>query len=150
MTNQDVPLPQTEVADAESILFDAGLTQRRAVMGYPFVDRALARTADTESAALQDFVTAHIWGGLWTRPGLPNRDRSLLNIGILTALRAHEELAGHIRGALTNGLTRDEITEAVIHTAGYCGAPAALSAMTVAQQVFDLLCPPNKTPHDKA
>ncbi len=67
------------------------------------------------------------------------RDRSLLNLGILTALRAHEELAGHVRGALNNGLSRGEIVEAIVHTTGYCGAPAALSAMKVVQQVFDEL-----------
>lgn len=106
-------------------------------MGDDFVDRALARTDGTESAEIQAFVTEHVWDAVWNRPGLQRRDRSLLNIGILTALRATEELAGHVRGALTNGLTRAEITEAIIHTVGYCGAPAALSAMRVAQQVFD-------------
>ncbi|MFD6455914.1 carboxymuconolactone decarboxylase family protein, partial [Nocardia sp. NPDC060220] len=73
------------------------------------------------------------------RPGLDRRDRSLLNLGILTALRAHDELAGHVRGALNNGLTRAQITESIIHTAGYCGAPAALAAMRIAQQEFDQL-----------
>lgn len=106
-------------------------------MGDDFVDAALARTDGTPSATLQQFVTEHVWDAVWNRPGLERRDRSLLNIGILTALRAHEELVGHVRGALTNGLTQDEIVEAIVHTAGYCGAPAALSAMKVAQQVFD-------------
>lgn len=69
--------------------------------------------------------------------GLNRRDRSLLNIGMLVALRATEELRGHVRGALTNGLTREEITETIIHSSGYCGAPAALSAMKVAQQVLE-------------
>ncbi|GAA4641416.1 carboxymuconolactone decarboxylase family protein [Gordonia humi] len=117
--------------------FHTGLTVRREVMGDEFVDRALARTDGTESAELQRFVTEHVWDAAWNRPGLARRDRSLLNIGMLIALRAHEELTGHIRGALTNGLTREEITEAVIQTAGYCGAPAALSAMKVVQAVFD-------------
>lgn len=117
--------------------YDAGLANRRAVMGDDFVDRALARTEGTESAMMQTFVTEHVWGGVWSRPGLARRDRSLLNIGILIALRAHEELAGHVRGGLHNGLTRAEMVEAVVQTAGYCGAPAALSAMKVVQQVFD-------------
>ena len=123
--------------DAAADAYAAGLSVRRDVMGDEFVDRALARTDGTESEPLQRFVTEHVWGAVWTRPGLDRRSRSLLNLGILTALRAHEELAGHVRGALTNGLTRDEIVEAVIHTAGYCGAPAALSAMRVVQQVLD-------------
>ncbi len=118
---------------------DDGMAVRREVMGDDFVDRALARTQGTESAELQRFVTEHVWGGIWTRPGLARRDRSLLNLGMLIALRAHEELAGHVRGALTNGVTRDEIVEAVVHTAGYCGAPAALSAMRVVQQTFDAM-----------
>nr|WP_040530841.1 carboxymuconolactone decarboxylase family protein [Gordonia rhizosphera] len=118
---------------------DDGMTVRREVMGDDFVDRALARTEGTESAELQRFVTEHVWGGIWTRPGLARRDRSLLNLGMLIALRAHEELAGHVRGALSNGVTRDEIVEAVVHTVGYCGAPAALSAMRVVQQTFDAM-----------
>lgn len=117
--------------------FQNGLTVRREVMSDEFVDRALARTDETESADLQRFVTEHVWDAVWNRPGLARRDRSLLNIGILSAIRAHEELAGHVRGALTNGLTREEISEAVIHISGYCGAPAALSAMKVVQSVFD-------------
>ena len=74
---------------------------------------------------------------MWNRPGLAKRDRSLLNIGMLVALRATEELRGHVRGGLENGLTREEITEAVIHASGYCGAPAALSAMRVVQEVLE-------------
>lgn len=121
--------------------FMDGLATRRTVMGDEFVDRALARTSDTESEELQRFITEHVWDGIWNRPGLTRRDRSLLNIGMLTALRANEELAGHVRGALTNGLTRDEIVEAVIHTSGYCGAPAALSAMRTVQEIFDRVKP---------
>ncbi|MHC3001328.1 carboxymuconolactone decarboxylase family protein [Gordonia metallireducens] len=123
--------------DNASQSFRDGLDVRRQVMGDEFVDRVLARTEGTESAVLQQFVTEHVWDAVWNRPGLERRDRSLLNIGMLTALRAHEELAGHVRAALNNGLTRDEVVEAIVHTAGYCGAPAALSAMKVAQQVFD-------------
>lgn len=117
--------------------FDDGLDVRREVMGEQYVARALTGAENTDSAALQDFVTDTVWGGVWTRPGLDRRSRSLLNLGILIALRAHEELAGHVRGALRNGLTRTEITETVIHTAGYCGAPAALAAMRVVQKVLD-------------
>ena len=116
--------------------YDAGIQVRREVMGDDFVDAALSRNAGSDGEELQKHVTATVWGSVWTRDGLSKRDRSLLNIGMLVALRATEELRGHIRGALTNGLTREEITEAVIQSAGYCGAPAALSAMKVVQEVL--------------
>lgn len=111
--------------------FDAGIRVRREVMGDDFVDAALERNAGTDGEDLQRHITETVWGSVWTRDGLEKRDRSLLNIGMLVALRATGELRGHVRGGLRNGLTREEITEAVIQTAGYCGAPAALSAMKV-------------------
>lgn len=116
--------------------YDAGIEVRRSVMGDDFVDAALARNAGSDGEELQKHITATVWGSVWTRDGLSKRDRSLLNIGMLVALRATEELRGHVRGALANGLTRGEITEAIIHASGYCGAPAALSAMKVAQEVL--------------
>lgn len=130
------PHTTTSPSDADS-RYDAGIRVRREVMGDDFVDAALGRAAGTDGEELQEHVTATVWGSVWTRPGLNRRDRSLLNIGMLVALRATEELRGHVRGALTNGLTREEITEAIIHSSGYCGAPAALSAMKVAQQVLE-------------
>ena len=116
--------------------FDAGIRVRREVMGDDFVDAALERNAGTDGEDLQRHITETVWGSVWTRDGLEKRDRSLLNIGMLVALRATGELRGHVRGGLRNGLTREEIPEAVIHTAGYCGAPAALSAMKVVQEVL--------------
>lgn len=117
--------------------YDAGLSVRREVMGDEFVERALGNASGTDSEEIQRYVTEAVWGGVWTRPGLDRRSRSLMNLGMLIALRAHEELAGHVRASLRNGLTRTEITEAVIHTAGYCGAPAALAAMRVVQRVLE-------------
>lgn len=117
--------------------FEDGLEIRREVMGDTFVDAALERAAGSDGEALQKHVTETVWGSVWTREGLAKRDRSLLNIGMLVALRATEELRGHVKGALANGLTREEITEAIIHASGYCGAPAALSAMKVAQQALE-------------
>lgn len=114
-----------------------GFATRREVMSDAFVDRAMGRAEGTASEAIQYVVTENVWGNIWNRPGLGRRDRSLLNIGMLVALRANAELAGHVRGGLTNGLTREEITEAVIHASGYCGAPAALSAMKTVQEIFD-------------
>lgn len=120
-----------------STVFAHGAAMRRAVLGDSYVDSAITRTENTESASIQQFVTEHVWAAIWTRPQLDLRSRSLLTLGFLTALRAHDELAAHVRGALTNGLTREEITEAVVHAVGYCGAPAALAAMRVIQQTFD-------------
>ena len=117
--------------------YDTGIEIRRAVMGDDFVEAALDRNAGKDGEPLQNHITATVWGSVWNRPGLSRRDRSLLNIGMLVALRATEELRGHIRGGLANGLTREEITEAIIHSSGYCGAPAALSAMKVAQEVLE-------------
>ncbi|WP_199256639.1 carboxymuconolactone decarboxylase family protein [Mycolicibacterium mengxianglii] len=108
-------------------------------MGDGYVNDALARAAGTPAEGLQELVTTHLWGAVWARPGLDRRSRSLITIGVLAALRAdlEPELEGHVRGALRNGLSRREITEAVIHTAGYCGVPAALSAMRTVQRILD-------------
>ena len=116
--------------------YDAGIAVRREVMGDAFVDAALERNAGTDGEEIQRHITETVWGSVWTRPGLEKRDRSLLNIGMLVALRATGELRGHVRGGLRNGLTRTEIREAIIHASGYCGAPAALSAMKVAEEVL--------------
>lgn len=124
---------RTLPADAR---YDEGIRIRREVMGDDFVDAALARNAGSDGEPLQRHITETVWGSVWTREGLAKRDRSLLNIGMLVALRATGELRGHVRGALRNGLSREEIVEAVIHSAGYCGAPAALSAMSVVQEVL--------------
>ncbi len=126
----------TDTAAAKADLYEAGIQVRREVMGNDFVDAALQRNAGSDGEELQKHITATVWGSVWTREGLSRRDRSLLNIGMLVALRATEELRGHVKGGLANGLTREEITEAVIHTSGYCGAPAALSAMKVVQDVL--------------
>ncbi|GCE41840.1 carboxymuconolactone decarboxylase family protein [Rhodococcus sp. USK10] len=127
----------SEETGKRSPAVEAGLTVRREVMGPDFVERALTRTAGTDSEQLQEFVTEHVWDAVWNRPGLDRRSRSLLNLGMLIALRAHGELKGHVRGALRNGLTRTEIVEAVIHASAYCGAPAGLSAMAVVQEALD-------------
>ena len=113
----------------------AGMRVRRAVLGDEHVDRAVANTT-AFTADFQDFIARYAWGGIWTRPGLDRRSRSVIT---LTALIAHghfAELAMHLRGALNNGLTRDEIKEVLLQSAVYCGVPAANSAFAVAQQVF--------------
>ena len=113
-----------------------GTAVRRAVLGDAHVDRAIAQTTDF-TADFQDFITRYAWGEIWTRPGL---DRRLRSVVTLTALVAHghdRELAMHVRGALANGLSRDEIKEVLLQTAIYCGVPAANTAFAVAQHVFD-------------
>ena len=112
--------------------WDQGLEIRRAVVGDDYVDASLAKMDDF-NADLQDFVTRTAWGDIWSRPGLSRRDRSILNIGMLVALGKTEELALHLRGAVRNGLTKAEISECILQSAIYCGAPAALEATRVAR-----------------
>jgi 4-carboxymuconolactone decarboxylase len=117
--------------------YEAGMEIRRAVLGDEYVQRSLDSGAGRDGEPLQRLVTEHVWGSLWTRPGLDRRSRSLVNLGMLIALNQHHELAAHVRGALANGLSRDEIVEVVLHATGYCGAPAGLAAMRVVQGVLE-------------
>lgn len=118
-------------------IFNSGIKVRRAVLGDDYVDRSLERTQGTESESLQHVVTQNVWGTIWTRPGLEMRERSLINIGMLVAMNQHHELSIHIHGGIRNGLTRTQITEAIIQASVYCGAPSGLAAMRVAQSIFD-------------
>jgi 4-carboxymuconolactone decarboxylase len=115
--------------------FDAGMGIRRAVLGEEYVDASLAQSSGP-AEPLQKLVTEVVWGTIWARPGLDRRSRSLVNLGMLVALNQQHELGIHVRGALRNGLTQDEIIEVVLQTAVYCGAPAALAAMRTVQQVL--------------
>jgi 4-carboxymuconolactone decarboxylase len=116
--------------------YEAGLAVRREVVGSEYVDAALAQATEF-SEPIQTLVTEYCWGEVWTRPGLDRRSRSLLNLGMLTALNRSHELGVHVRGALNNGVTREEIREAFLQTAIYVGVPAALESFRVAQRVFD-------------
>ncbi len=114
----------------------AGLTVRTEVMGSEFVDRAMSNTtALTEP--LQDWLNEHAWGSTWQREGLPRQTRSLVTIAMLTALKAPAELKGHVRGALNNGCTIEEIQEVLLHSLVYCGAPAAQEAFRAAKEVIE-------------
>ena len=115
--------------------YDTGLEIRRTVLGDEYVDAALARQDDF-TAPFQDFITRYGWGEVWARPGLDRRTRSCLTVALLAALGHHRELAIHLRGALRNGVTPDELREVLIHTAIYAGVPAAHSAFAVAQEVL--------------
>jgi 4-carboxymuconolactone decarboxylase len=119
-------------------LFAKGLQTRREVLGADYVDQAI-KTADPFSLPLQEFVTQVAWGDVWNRPGLPRRDRSLLVLAMLVALNRPHELKLHLRGALNNGVTREEIREAFLQAAVYCGAPAAMDAFRTAREVFAAL-----------
>ena len=110
---------------------------RREVLGDEHVDAATARTTDF-TADFQDLITRYAWGEIWSRPGLARRERSMITLALLTALRS-DELALHVRGAVRNGLTREEIREVLLHSAVYAGVPAANHAFAVAQRVLDEL-----------
>jgi 4-carboxymuconolactone decarboxylase len=116
-------------------LFEQGLQTRREVLGDAYVDAALQNATDF-NIDLQELVTQYCWGDVWNRPGLDRRTRSFLNLAMLTALNRPHELKIHLRGAINNGLTRDEIKEAFLQAAIYCGVPAAVDAFRVATEVF--------------
>ncbi len=119
----------------ENANFLAGLKVRREVLGAEYVNKALAQV-DEFTEDLQQFVTEHAWGAVWTRDGLDRKTRSFLNLAMLTALNRPAELKLHVRGALNNGVTRDEMKEVFLQAAVYCGAPAGIEAFRVARQVF--------------
>ena len=113
-----------------------GMETRRAVLGDEHVDRAIERTSDL-TADFQDFITRYAWGEIWTRPGLDRRTRSCITLTALVALNRMDELAMHVRAAIRNGLSPDEIKEVLLQTAVYCGVPAANAAFAVAQRVLE-------------
>ena len=113
-----------------------GMKVRREVLGDAHVDRAIERTTEF-TADFQDLITRYAWGEIWARPGLDRRTRSCITLTALVALGRDEELAMHVRAALRNGLTPDEIKEVLLQSAVYCGVPAANSAFAIAQRVLD-------------
>jgi 4-carboxymuconolactone decarboxylase len=114
---------------------ERGMKVRREVLGDEHVDAAIERTTDF-TADFQDLITRYAWGEIWTRPGLDRRTRSCITLTALVALGKVEELEMHVRAALRNGLTQDEIKEVLLQSAIYCGVPAANSAFAVAQSVL--------------
>ena len=115
--------------------YERGMEVRRVVLGDAHVDRAVARTTDF-TADFQDLITRYAWGEIWTRPGLDRKTRSCITLTALVAGGHEQELAMHVRAALRNGLTPDEIKEVLLQTAIYCGVPAANSAFKIAQEVL--------------
>lgn len=115
--------------------FEQGLALRKQVLGSDYVEKSIAG-ADDFSRAMQELSTEYCWGAIWSRPGLSLRDRSLLNLGMISALDRPHELKLHIRGALRNGLSREEIREVLLQVAVYCGVPAGMASFQLAREVF--------------
>jgi 4-carboxymuconolactone decarboxylase len=115
--------------------YERGLAIRTAVLGEQYVSNAL-KSADQYSTPMQQLVTEYCWGAVWCRDGLDRKTRSFLNLAMLSALNRPHELETHVRGALNNGITREEICEAFLQVAIYCGVPVGLDSMRVARKVF--------------
>ena len=116
-------------------LLARGLQVRKEVLGKEYVENAM-KTANEFNQPFQEFLSEYCWGAVWTREGLPRKTRSMLNLAMLTALGKNHELKLHIKGALTNGVTRGEIREVFIQTSVYCGVPAGVEAFRCAKEVF--------------
>ncbi|WP_309682400.1 carboxymuconolactone decarboxylase family protein [Polaromonas sp.] len=116
--------------------FNKGLATRKQVMGQDFVDAAFGNATDF-TLPMQHYITRNAWGDVWQRPGLDLKTRSLITVAMLTALGKQHELKGHVRGALNNGVTREELQEVLLHASIYCGVPAAVEACRSAAEVVD-------------
>ncbi|KAH7393871.1 AhpD-like protein [Phaeosphaeria sp. MPI-PUGE-AT-0046c] len=126
-----------KVAEAHKTLFDEGIAVRRSVVGDAYVDASLARNSSSFSKPLSELVTEVGWGWIWSRPGLTRKQRSLLNLGMLCALNRSTELGVHVRGALKNGLSEEEIREALLQVGVYVGLPASMEAFRIAEKVLE-------------
>jgi 4-carboxymuconolactone decarboxylase len=115
--------------------FEKGLQTRREVLGADYVDSAI-KNADDFNMPMQDLVTEYCWNEIWNRPGLDRKTRSIINLAMLTALNRPHELKLHVRGAINNGLTKEEIREVFMQTAIYCGVPAAIDSFRNAKEMF--------------
>jgi len=115
--------------------YDKGLSIRKAVLGEDYVNRALAR-ADAFNKPLQDLVTEYCWGAVWGREGLSKRDRSMINLAMISILNRPHELKAHVRGAITNGVKKEEISEVLLQTAIYGGVPCAVDSFRIANEAF--------------
>jgi 4-carboxymuconolactone decarboxylase len=119
----------------EREMYEKGLGIRRDVLGAEYVDNALA-SADDFSRPLQELVTRYCWGEIWGRPGLDRKTRSIINLAMLSALNRPHEVKIHVRGAIRNGLTKQEIQEVLLQVAVYCGVPAGVDSFRSAREVF--------------
>lgn len=126
-------------------VFDAGMKVRREVLGDAHVDRAGANATEF-TQKFQDYITRSAWGSIWTREGLDRRTRSCITLAVLTALHCENEIPMHVRAAITNGLTPDEIGEVLLHTSVYAGVPAANAAFALAQKTLAEMGEPTAQP----
>lgn len=115
--------------------FEKGLKTRREVLGAEYVDSSI-NNADAFNMPLQELVTEYCWNEIWNRPGLDRRTRSIINLSMITALNRPHELKLHVKGAINNGLSKEDIQEIFLQTAIYCGVPAAIDSFRVAKEVF--------------
>jgi 4-carboxymuconolactone decarboxylase len=127
-----------EFSDTHQKTYDEGLAVRKEVLGEAHVERSLGKVTEF-SRPIQELVTEYCWGGIWTREGIDRRTRSMINLAMLTALNRSHELGVHVRGAINNGVTPEEIQEVLMQTAIYVGVPAALEAFRVAENVINEL-----------
>ena len=115
--------------------FEKGLAIRRAVLGADYVDKAMS-TADDFNRPMQELTTQYCWGEIWGRPGLDRRTRSIINLAMISALNRPHEIKAHVKGAINNGLSKDDIREVFLQVAIYCGVPAGVDSFRAAQEVF--------------
>ena len=118
-----------------SEMFEKGLKVRKEVVGAEYVEKQL-KEADAFNMPMQELVTEYCWGWLWNRPGLPRKTRSLLNVAMLSVLNRHTELKSHVKGAIRNGCTREEISEVLLQVAVYGGVPAGVESFRLAREAF--------------
>ena len=118
-----------------SEMFEKGISKRRKVLGDEYVDKALA-SADEFGADLQKLITEYAWGEVWNKESLTDKERSMVNLGMIAALNRPHELKLHIKGALNNGLTKDQIRDIFLQVTVYCGAPAGIDSMRLAREIF--------------
>lgn len=140
MSNTPSPSPSQQACDTrlDDTAFQAGIATRTQVMGSEFVDRAFGNATDY-TLPMQEFITRNAWGNVWQRPGLDLKTRSLITVAMLTALGKQHELKGHVRGALNNGATPEELREVMLHATVYCGFPTAIDAFRSVTEVVESL-----------
>ena len=135
-TPSSSPSQQAREARVDDPVFQAGIATRTQVMGSEFVDRAFGNATDY-TLPMQEFITRNAWGNVWQRPGLDLKTRSLVTVAMLTALGKQHELKGHVRGALNNGATPEELREVMLHATVYCGFPTAIDAFRTVTEVVE-------------
>jgi 4-carboxymuconolactone decarboxylase len=132
------PIEQARETYADNAAFQAGLNTRSQVMGAEYVDRALGAATDF-TMPMQEFITANAWGNVWQRPGLDLKTRSLITVAMLAAQGKQQELKAHVRGAINNGATPEELREVMLHATVYCGFPTAIDAFRSVTEVVESL-----------